>query len=104
VHKNGATTRLAATDPPVGIAGPGSYGQEDVPWDPQSDLLFCFTDGLSDSLDTAGGENGEQRVLREVVEHRERTLPHIVDALFALAADPRVNVPPDDRTALVLRS
>jgi sigma-B regulation protein RsbU (phosphoserine phosphatase) len=104
VHENGATTRLAATDPPVGIAGPGSYGQEDVPWDPQSDLLFCFTDGLSDSLDTAGGENGEERVLREVVEHRERTLPHIVDALFALAADPRVNVPPDDRTALVLRS
>jgi sigma-B regulation protein RsbU (phosphoserine phosphatase) len=104
VHENGATTRLTATDPPVGIAGPGSYGQEEVSWDPRADLLFCFTDGLSDSLDTAGGANGEERVLREVVENRERTPPEIVEALFALNADPRVSIPADDRTALVLRS
>ena len=104
VHKDGSNTRLTATDPPVGIAGPSSYGQEEVSWQPESDLLFCFTDGLSDSLETAGGASGEERVLREVAEKRERTPIEIVNALFALNADPRVNIPSDDRTALVLRS
>jgi hypothetical protein len=75
-----------------------------VSWDPSSDLLFGFTDGLSDSLDTIDGENGEERVVREVVENRGRTPLEIVNTLFGLIADPRVNVPSDDRTALVLRS
>jgi phosphoserine phosphatase RsbU/P len=104
VHQDGTNTRLTATDPPVGIAGPSSYGQEEVSWQPESDLLFCFTDGLSDSLETAGGASGEERVLREVAEKRESAPIEIVNALFALNADPRVNIPPDDRTALVLRS
>ena len=104
VHGDGATTRLAATDPPVGIAGPNSYGQEEVRWDPATDLLLCFTDGLCDSLETAAGEAGEQRVIREVVENRQHSPKEIVTALFELASDPRIDVPPDDRTALVLRS
>ncbi len=104
VHGDGATTRLAATDPPVGIAGPNSYGQEEVPWDPAADLLLCFTDGLSDNLEAGRGETGERRVVREVVENRRRTPKEIVEALFDLAPDPRIDVPPDDRTALVLRS
>ena len=103
VHGDGATTRLVATDPPVGIAGPNSYGQEEVPWDPAADLLLCFTDGLCDNLETGRGETGEQRVVREVVENRRRTPKEIVGALFELASDPRIDVPPDDRTALVLR-
>ena len=104
VHADGATTRLTATDPPVGIAGPGAYGQEEISWEPASDVLFCFTDGLSGSIDTAGPETGEERVVRVVIENRERTPAEIVDALFALSADPRLSIPPDDRTALILRS
>ena len=104
VHGDGTTTRLAATDPPLGIAGPNSYGQEEAPWDPATDLLLCFTDGLCDSLETARGEAGEQRVVREVVENRRHSPKRIVTALFELASDPRIDVPADDRTALVLRS
>ena len=54
VHGDGNTTRLDATDPPVGFAGSDAYGQEDMFWDPATDLLFCFTDGLPDSLDPHG--------------------------------------------------
>jgi sigma-B regulation protein RsbU (phosphoserine phosphatase) len=104
VHQGGGTTRLAATDPPVGIAGPASYGQQEVSWEPESDLLFCFTDGLSDSLETASGPSGEERLLQEVVAKRERTPIEIVNALFALNGDPRITIPQDDRTALLLRS
>ncbi len=104
VHQDGRTTRLAATDPPVGIAGEDSYGQTEVPWDPATDLLFCFTDGLSDALDPAGKETGEDRVVHEVVENRDRTPAEIVEALFELTALSRLDIPSDDRTALVLRN
>jgi sigma-B regulation protein RsbU (phosphoserine phosphatase) len=100
VHTDGSTTRLGATDPPVGIAGAGSYGQEEVSWDGATDLLFCFTDGLPDSL----GTDGEERVLGAVIDNHQRTPLEMVNDLFALIPDPRVNVPSDDRTALILRS
>ena len=73
VHGDGNTTRLDATDPPVGFAGSDAYGQEDMFWDPATDLLFCFTDGLPDSLDPHGVESGEGRVVREVVAHDSPT-------------------------------
>ena len=104
VHGDGSATRLDATDPPVGIAGPDAYGQKTVSWDPATDLLFCFTDGLPDSLDPDGQESGEARVVREVVEMRDRSPGEIVDALFELTAQSRLDIPPDDRTALVLKS
>jgi sigma-B regulation protein RsbU (phosphoserine phosphatase) len=104
VHGDGTTTRLDATDPPVGIAGEESYGQSEIPWNPATDLLFCFTDGLSDSLDTAGKATGEQRVLDHVVELRDRTPAEIVESLFDLTSQPRRDIPSDDRTALVLRT
>ena len=104
VHGDGRTTRLEATDPPVGIAGSDAYSQEEVSWDPATDLLFCFTDGLSDSLDPDGAESGEGRVVREVVENRDRSPGEIVEALFQLNAQSRLGIPPDDRTALVLKS
>ena len=104
VHGDGRTTRLDATDPPVGFAGSDAYGQEDVSWDPATDLLFCFTDGLPDSLDPHGMESGEGRVVREVVENRDRSPGEIVEALFQLTAQSRLDIPPDDRTALVLKS
>jgi sigma-B regulation protein RsbU (phosphoserine phosphatase) len=104
VHGDGTTTRLAATDPPVGIAGDEAYGQQEMAWDPGSDLLFCFTDGLSDSLDVGGKESGEQRVIKEVVKRRDRTPTEIVEALFELTAQARPDIPSDDRTALILRT
>jgi hypothetical protein len=88
----------------VGFAGPDAYGQEDVAWDPATDLLFCFTDGMPDSLDPQGMESGEGRVVREVVENRDRSPAQIVEALFQLTAQSRLDIPPDDRTALVLKS
>ena len=104
VHDDGRSTRLNATDPPVGIAGEDSYTQTEVSWDPDTDMLFCFTDGLSDSLDPGGGETGEDRVVREVVDNRYRAPAEIMEALFELTSVYRLDLPADDRTVLILRS
>jgi len=103
VGAGGKETRLDATDPPVGIAGPGSYGQEEVPWSPSDDLLVLFTDGLSDSLTPGASGDGERFVLDEVANHRDGSAKEIVDALFELARSAAASIPSDDRTAMILR-
>jgi sigma-B regulation protein RsbU (phosphoserine phosphatase) len=94
--------RLGATDPPVGIAGPGAYGQEETRWDPDGDLVTLFTDGLSDALAGSGPVDGERRVVDRIDQLRDRPPGEIVEALFAEVRSVRSTVPPDDRTALVL--
>ena len=103
VHGAGGATRLSATDPPVGIAGADAYSQRGMPWSSPSDLLFCFTDGLSNTVATRG-ERGEERVLREVVDKRDRSPREIVSALFELSGRARGHIPADDRTAVILRT
>jgi len=103
IHEDGAFERLDATDPPVGFAGPESYGETRVPWSPEHDRLLLFTDGLPDSLGRPSGRRPEDLVLNTAVRHRHEPPGRIVDALFALTPDrssPRMG---DDRTALVLR-
>lgn len=104
VHGDGSMERLAATDPPVGFAGPDSYAETCVPWSSGSDLLLLFTDGLSDMLSTGSRNDGEGRVLDTVASHRERPAGEIVEALFSLASGVASPIMGDDRTALVLRA
>jgi sigma-B regulation protein RsbU (phosphoserine phosphatase) len=99
----GDPERLMATDPPVGFAGEAAYGQRRIHVGPK-DLLFLFTDGLSDTLGSSGGLTGEQRVLSEVGDMLERTPGEIVDRLFHLTDDATPAFPADDRTAVVLRA
>jgi sigma-B regulation protein RsbU (phosphoserine phosphatase) len=105
VHADGSHTRLGATDPPVGIAGLGAYGQEEVPWSGSGDLLALFTDGLADTLTSQETGKGEALVLNEVVLHKGESADEIVHALFALSRPAGVPaIPPDDRTAIVVRA
>jgi len=104
IHEDGSQRRLLATDPPLGFAGPDAYGEESVAWDPESDLLLLFTDGLSDCLASDTRGDGEALVLETVTRNRFGTVHEIVDALFSLSADAVPRITGDDRTALVLRS
>jgi sigma-B regulation protein RsbU (phosphoserine phosphatase) len=102
ISADGSSTRLTATDPPVGFAGPGSYREERVAWKPKEDLLLLFTDGLSDTL-AAGGRTGEDLVLDTAVRHRFAPALDIVEALFELQPEAERPGTADDRTALVVR-
>jgi sigma-B regulation protein RsbU (phosphoserine phosphatase) len=101
VHHDGGDSRLPATDPPVGIAGPTAYGQEQRPWDPENDLVFLFTDGLSDILTTETTPDGEAFVVRTVAENRSLPPAEIVEILFSLARESQPAIPSDDRTVLL---
>lgn len=103
LRKDGTPERLAATDPPVGFAGPDSYGEEQVQWNGAEDLLLLFTDGLSDALPTRGLRNGEMQVLHAAVQARFKKPSQIIDELFDLSSDAALSALGDDRTALVVR-
>jgi sigma-B regulation protein RsbU (phosphoserine phosphatase) len=101
VPSQGAPQRLAVTDPPFGIIDRSQYGEASAEWTGGEDLLFLFTDGLSDALDR-GEVAGEQALVDEVARLRDRQPEEIVRRLFARVGEAG-SVPPDDRTALVLR-
>ncbi len=103
VRGDGTHVRLVATDPPVGFAGPDSYSEEVIPWGADEDLLFLFTDGLSDTLPTHNLKNGETQVLEAATQARFQKPAEIIEALFDLAPDAHLSALADDRTALVVR-
>jgi sigma-B regulation protein RsbU (phosphoserine phosphatase) len=94
--------RLEATSPPLGTFTLPEYGEKRVPWEP-GDLLFLFTDGLSDAFAGEAGITGEQKLLEEVVAWRDEAPAAILDHIFDVAGTGRGEVPPDDRTAVLLR-
>ncbi|MCA9739111.1 MAG: GAF domain-containing SpoIIE family protein phosphatase [Gemmatimonadota bacterium] len=102
IQPDGTATRLAATDPPMGIAPEGRYTERSAAWE-QEDVLLLFTDGLSDLLAEDRRGSGEERVISTVVRERTRPVAEIVDLLFALAADSEGTIPADDRTAMIVR-
>lgn len=103
VREDGRAERLGATSPPLGTFTFPDYGEERAPWSSGEDLLFLFTDGLSDAAG-ASGIAGEQALVAEVVAMRDREPQEILDHLFATNEAGQNGVPPDDRTAVLLRS
>jgi len=104
IHTDGSSQRLLATDPPVGIAGPDSFGQQTVEWVRGEDLLLLFTDGISDTLADVGRGSGEATVVEAVTARRAEHPEMIVEALFQLAEGANSPIPSDDRTVLVMRA
>jgi phosphoserine phosphatase RsbU/P len=103
VRADGRVERLNATSPPLGTVPLPDYGESSIAWD-QGDLLFLFTDGLSDAFSADPGLGGEQHLLAEVIGMRASQPAPILDHLFEIATTSRPHVPPDDRTAVLIRN
>jgi sigma-B regulation protein RsbU (phosphoserine phosphatase) len=102
IPEHGEPERLLATDPPVGFAGPGAYGESRVSWDPRGDRLFLFTDGLSDTLVSREQPDGEEVLMGLIRANRGRPPDEVVEALFEAARQAEPVIPSDDRTAVLV--
>ncbi len=100
---DGATHRLGANNPPLGMVTRDSYEEDTAEWRAGSDLLCLFTDGLSDAFASDGGPGGESGLLDEVRAVRDQPVRDILGRLFERARGSRLDIPADDRTALLLR-
>lgn len=101
VPASGEPERLGATNPPFGIVDLDGYAEASTGWEGGQDLLFLFTDGLSDAVG-AGEIAGSQMLLNEVIGGRERSTEQLLDRLFEVGSGDG-NAPPDDRTAVLVR-
>ncbi|HSJ14045.1 MAG TPA: GAF domain-containing SpoIIE family protein phosphatase [Longimicrobiales bacterium] len=102
IGAEGGAQRLGATDVPLGMISHDAYREQVVEWSP-SDLLCLFTDGLSDAFPHPDGGSGEGELVAEFVRLRNRPLADILSHVFAATEQVPLTVPPDDRTALLVR-
>jgi phosphoserine phosphatase RsbU/P len=103
LRRDGQVERLSATSPPLGTVPLPEYGEGRIDWG-DDDLLFLFTDGLSDAFSADTGVSGEQQLLASVIGMRSAEPQAILEEIFKVATTGRTHVPPDDRTAVLLRS
>lgn len=103
IGADGSIRRLGATDPPLGMSPFEEYGEDVVAWRPNADLLALFTDGLSDAFCASSGVAGEKNLIDELSRNRDLPPQQILDHLFAAADRGILTVPPDDRTAVLVR-
>ncbi len=101
---DGGLDRLAATDPPLGMAS-GAPHESARPWNAATDTLVLFTDGVCDARDVEAKTLGEQRVLEVLAARRAEPPERIVDGVFALLEGHMGGMAaPDDQALLVLRT
>ena len=104
IRGDGSMQRLKALDPPLGMMIDSPL-ESSCPWVPGEDLLFLFTDGISDAKNREGKRLGEKPVLDTVVRMRAEPTGDILEAVLAVVDafagdEPR----PDDQTLVLLRS
>jgi sigma-B regulation protein RsbU (phosphoserine phosphatase) len=102
ITPEGDAERLGATDLPLGMMPEGMYRDAVTAWSPD-DLICLFTDGLSDSFPVTDGKSGETALMEQVVALRRAPLADILEQLFATTDQSTVDLPPDDRTVLLMR-
>ena len=103
MEAGGTARRLRATDPPMGIGG-APFRESQAKWTPGEDLLFLFTDGLSDTVARRGRRSGEDLVLKTVAQNHHEPAVEILERLFEISAKSVPVIPADDRTAVVVRA
>jgi sigma-B regulation protein RsbU (phosphoserine phosphatase) len=103
IDTDGGVKRLGATDPPLGMSPFEKYDEDQVTWKKDEDLLALFTDGLSDAFCATSGVAGEKNLIAELVAIRQEEPREILNRIFKKAEKGVLTVPPDDRTAVLVR-
>jgi len=100
---DGHVQRLESTSPPLGTA-PLPVGEASTDWRSGEDLLVLFTDGLSDAFPGGFGIEGENALLEQVARRRDWEPRRILAWLFAESENAELDIPPDDRSAVLVRT
>jgi sigma-B regulation protein RsbU (phosphoserine phosphatase) len=80
VHENGDTRLLSTGGLILGFLPAMKYEQETVKLRP-GDLIIMYTDGVSEAMNAAEEEFGEERLCQSVCARREHPLTHTLSAL-----------------------
>jgi sigma-B regulation protein RsbU (phosphoserine phosphatase) len=103
VFRNGDVLRLEDGGPVVGLFKPARYSQASVDL-ASGDVLLFYTDGISEAMNAADEEWGEERMMEAARECQSRPALEMIDELMR-AADAFVAGAPqhDDMTVMVVK-
>ena len=94
---------LHAACTPIGLSSELNCTLEDIALAP-SDILACYTDGVTEASDAAGQEFGTERLLNVVRKHSSSTPREICDGLYRPVAEfTRRDSLDDDLTVMVVK-
>jgi sigma-B regulation protein RsbU (phosphoserine phosphatase) len=100
VRASGEVELLVAGGPVIGAFPSMEYQSEKVTLH-EGDVLFLFTDGLSEAMDASGAEYGEPRIRSFVSDHRMREPKEIMDMILEDVKSYDPSYPPQDDTTII---
>jgi sigma-B regulation protein RsbU (phosphoserine phosphatase) len=102
-RKDGTVELLQTGGPIVGAFPYLEFSSDSVPLN-EGDMLFFFTDGLSEAMNTEGVEYGEERIRNFVRDNRHHEPARLVEMLMSDVRlyDP-TSPPQDDTTIIALK-
>jgi len=102
LRRDRSVLRLESGGPPVGMFPNWAYKEGAVQLDP-GDLVLAFTDGVTEAVNPAGDEWGEEGLLRAVAEHDAQSADEMVESIFRSMDEFSLGRQSDDATVMVLR-
>jgi len=101
--KRDGTKRLDSPGLPLGLFCSSQYPVRQVSLD-AGDSLVLYSDGITESQDVEGNQYEEERLIRSLWDHRERTTGAMADGVLQDVGRFRQSRPPsDDITLLIVR-
>jgi sigma-B regulation protein RsbU (phosphoserine phosphatase) len=100
IRQNGDIELLETGGPVIGAFPYIEYSSASVELHPH-DILFFFTDGLSEAMDLNGVEYGEERVRRFIIDHRTQSPQEIITEVLADVRKHDPSSPPQDDTTII---
>lgn len=91
---DGRFEALAATGMVLGVSQDATFGEEKRFLSPD-DLIFCYTDGLTDMRDEAGNRLGFERARYLAATRLQQSCPELVESVVRAARDETVAAPDD---------
>jgi len=100
VRSDGTTLTLSRGGILIGAFG-GAVYEEDSVYLKDNDVLFAYTDGLSEAMNEDDEEYGEERILDFVVKQRHLNPDELIDGILADLKNFDTTDPPRDDTTLI---
>jgi len=102
IRRDRSVVRLESGGPPVGMFPNWTYEEGTVQLNP-GELVLAYTDGVTEAVNPAGEEWGEEGLLRAGAEHDAENADEMVEGIFRSMDEFSPGRQTDDATVIVLR-
>ncbi len=102
IRRDGLVIRLESGGPPVGMFPNWTHEEGAVQLD-TGDLVVAYTDGVTEIVNPAGEEWGEEGLPRAAAEHHAQRADEMVAGIFRSMDEFSLGRQTDDATVIVLR-